>query len=146
MPIRSWCLIIQNLLIPTALHFLPTSSGPVPRVSLTQSSPPPPPPFPPQISAQYVCTSAYFRLCTSQNSLSLAEHNCASVKVSFHWLLQFSALVVNYMIWVTRRVMALLLSFKGACLSKGRLFTVWYRYCVQSHCLVYWHWKVSVYW
>ena len=47
----------------------------------------------------------YCFLCTSQNSLSLAEHNCALVKVSFHWLLRFSALVVNYSIRVTCHVL-----------------------------------------
>lgn len=30
----------------------------------------------------------YCFLCTSQNALSLAEHNCAPVKVSSHWLLR----------------------------------------------------------
>ena len=67
----------------------------------------------------------YCFLCTSQHSLSLAEHNCAPVKVSFHWLLWFSALVMNYSIWVTSHGVA---TFKGTCLSKGRLFTDWYRY------------------
>ena len=46
----------------------------------------------------------YCFLCTSQNSLSLAEHNCAQVKVSFHWRLRFSVLVVNYSIRVTCHV------------------------------------------
>ena len=43
----------------------------------------------------------YCFLCTSQNSLSLAEHNCAPVRISSHWLLRFRALVVNYSIWMT---------------------------------------------
>ena len=40
-------------------------------------------------------------MCTSQKSLSLAEHNCVPVKLCSHWLLQFRALVVNYSVWVT---------------------------------------------
>ena len=77
----------------------------------------------------------YCFLCTSQNSLSLAKHNCAPVKVSSYWLLRFRALVVNFSIWVTCHMHGVA-TFKGTCLSKGRLFTDWYRYRLQSHCIV----------
>ena len=67
-----------------------------------------------------MCTSAncLLFLCTSQNSRSLAEHNCAPVKVSSHWLLQFRALVVNYSSWVTCHMHGVATS-KGICLLKG---------------------------
>ena len=126
MPIRRRCLIIiQKLLIPTALHFLPASSAPTSssgslffpslerkerREALgrrlpaderlefhgAQSSPFP---LPLGRSLLNVCALVlifYCFLCTSQNSLSWADHNCVPVKVSSHWLLRFRALVVNY--------------------------------------------------
>ena len=70
-------------------------------LSFTEPSPHPSPS--PSVDLCSICALVqifYCFLCTSQNSLSLAEHNCAPVKVSFHWLLRFSALVVNYSIWV----------------------------------------------
>ena len=82
---------LQNLLIPIALRKLRTSA-----LSFTEPSPHPSPS--PSVDLCSICALVqifYCFLCTSQNSLSLAEHNCAPVKVSFHWLLRFSALVVN---------------------------------------------------
>ena len=71
-------------------------------LSHTELSPHPSPS--PSVDLCSICALVqifYCFLCTSQNSLSLAEHNCAPVKVSFHWLLRFSTPVVNYSIWVT---------------------------------------------
>ena len=129
---------LQNLLIATALHLLPACSGPAPWVSLNLvlTLPPPPP-----VDLCLICALVqifYCFLCTSQNSLSLAEHNCAPVKVSFHWLLRFSALVVNYSIWVVfqrnlfveRNIVYWLISLP------------WYR----VHLLVYRRRKDLVYW
>ena len=93
-----------------------------------------------------MCTSANFLssralVKTFFHWLSIFVHQSKSV--SFHWLLRFSALVVNYSIWVTSHGVA---TFKGTCLSKGRLFTDWYRYRIESHLLVYRRRKVLVYW
>ena len=134
---------LQNLLIPIALHLLPACSGPAPWVSLKPSPHPSPSPSVDLCSICALVQIFYCFLCTSQNSLSLAEQNCAPVKVSSHWLPRFSALVVNYSIWVMSHGVA---TFKGTCLSKGRLFTDWYRYRVLSHLLVYRRRKVLVYW
>ena len=74
-------------------------------VSFTEPSPHPSPS--PSVDLCSICALVqifYCFLCTSQNSLSLAEHNyCAPVKVSFHWLLRFSALVVNYSLWIVNK-------------------------------------------
>ena len=74
-------------------------------LSFTEPSPRPSPS--PSVDLRSICALVqifYCFLCTSQNSFSLAEHSCAPVKVSFHWLLRFSALVVNYSIRVTCHV------------------------------------------
>ena len=64
---------------------------------------------------------SYCFLCTSRNSLSLAEHNCAPVKVSFHWLLAIqctSRELVDLSNVPCRRYFQ-----RNLCLSKRRLFT-----------------------
>ena len=58
-------------------------------LSFTEPSPHPSPS--PSVDLCSICALVqifYCFLCTSQNSLSLAEHNCAPVKVSSHWLLR----------------------------------------------------------
>ena len=114
MPIRSRCLITQFVnsnCTAFVFSFQRTSA-----LSFTEPSPQTPPPLP-SVDLCSICALVqifYCFLCTSQNSLSLAEHNCALVKVSSHWLLRFSALVVNYSIWVTCHGVV---TFKGTCLS-----------------------------
>ena len=94
MPIRRRCLITEffnsNCTVFVA-SFQRTSA-----LSFSEPSPHPSPSY--SVDLCSICALVqifYSFLCTSRNSLSLAEHNCAPVKVSFHWLLRFSALVVN---------------------------------------------------
>ena len=104
-------------------------------LSFTELSPHPPPS--PSVDLCSICALVqifYCFLCTSQNSFSFAEHSCAPVKVSFHWLLRFSALVVNYSIRVTCHV------FRRNLFVEKK-----YRYRVSSHFLVYRRRKVLVY-
>lgn len=94
MPIRRRCLITEFFNSNCTAFF--ASFQRTSALSFTEPSPHPSPSR--SVDLCSICALVqifYCFLCTSRNSLSLAEHNCAPVKVSFHWLLRFSALVVN---------------------------------------------------
>ena len=115
MPIRRRCLITEffnSNCTAFSASFQRTSA-----LSFTEPSPHPSPSR--SVDLCSICALVrifYCFLCTSRNSPSLAEHNCAPVKVSFHWLLRFSALVVNWSIWVTCHGVA---TFKGVCICRN---------------------------
>ena len=115
MPIRRRCLITEFFNSNCTAFF--ASFQRTSALSFTEPSPHPSPSH--SVDLCSICALVrifYCFLCTSRNSLSLAEHNCAPVKVSLHWLLRFSALVVNWSIWVTCHGVA---TFKGICICRN---------------------------
>ena len=89
MPIRPRCLItefVNSNCTTFVVSFQRTSA-----LNFTEGSPHPfPLPLPLLESLLNICALVqicYCFFCTSENSLLLAEHNCAAVKVSSHWLL-----------------------------------------------------------
>jgi len=137
MPIHRRCLITE-FFNSTGTAFVATFQR-TSALSFTEPSPSPSPSCSVDLYSIFALVQVFYCfLCTSRNSLSLADHNCAPVKVSFQ---RTSRELVDLSDVPWRRYFQ-----RNLYLSKRRLFTDWHRYRISSDILIYQRRTDLVYW